>query len=90
MTEDADLAVPGELPIIDESIPNASRMSVFHREPSTTRSPFVVADALVWSLMCSEPRLSVHATQVSIVPMHTSRSAMPGVLASSHAALVAA
>ena len=61
----------------------------FQPEPSISRSPFVVADAFVWSLTWSAPCDSVQATQESMVPMHRSRPSRSGVFASSHAALVA-
>ena len=74
---------------IDTGTPKASQTAWFQAEPSTSRSPFVVADAFVWSLTWSAPCDKVQATHESIVPMQRSRPSRSGVFARSQAALVA-
>ena len=72
---------------IDMGMPSSSHTRSFQPDPSCWNKP--VTAALEWSVTCSAPSESNHATQESTVPKHRSRSAAPGVLASSQAIFVA-
>ncbi len=67
---------------------NASSTAWFQSLPSTSRSAIVAAEALVWSLTCSDPPDSVHATQLSTVPKQRSRPARSPLLARIQASFV--